>query len=198
MSHVKITSAARGGTVEVDGENISAGLHGVSVRLNATTPAEVTLDLHLPVVEFDGEADIYVSGATRDTLRALGWTPPVQPSGDGDVVEQTTQELLKTWRTHAKLGTKASPEEHCRSLAKTLADAGLLRTEPQQDAEPTSIRFGDYTIPVRTDPTMPKDAFRLETTAPCPTCSGPSRETVGMVCQTCGTDYGKADSDGRV
>ena len=25
---------------------------------------------------------------------------------------------------------------------------------------------------------------------PCPTCSGPSRETVGMVCQTCGTDYG--------
>lgn len=25
---------------------------------------------------------------------------------------------------------------------------------------------------------------------PCPACSGPSRETVGMVCQTCGTDYG--------
>lgn len=25
---------------------------------------------------------------------------------------------------------------------------------------------------------------------PCPTCSGPVRETVGMVCQTCGTDYG--------
>ncbi len=24
----------------------------------------------------------------------------------------------------------------------------------------------------------------------CPTCSGPIRETVGMVCQTCGTDYG--------
>jgi hypothetical protein len=23
----------------------------------------------------------------------------------------------------------------------------------------------------------------------CPTCMGPSRETVGMVCQTCGTDY---------
>lgn len=25
--------------------------------------------------------------------------------------------------------------------------------------------------------------------APCPTCSGSRRETVGMVCQTCGTDY---------
>ena len=25
---------------------------------------------------------------------------------------------------------------------------------------------------------------------PCPTCSGPSRETVRMACPTCGTDYG--------
>ena len=28
---------------------------------------------------------------------------------------------------------------------------------------------------------------------PCPTCSGPIRETVGLVCQTCGTDYGAGD-----
>ncbi|GAA0494694.1 hypothetical protein Ade02nite_19890 [Paractinoplanes deccanensis] len=28
----------------------------------------------------------------------------------------------------------------------------------------------------------------------CPTCSGPSRETVGMVCQTCGTDYAADES----
>lgn len=36
--------------------------------------------------------------------------------------------------------------------------------------------------------------------APCPTCSGPIRETVDMVCQTCGTDYAPdsqpADGDG--
>lgn len=29
---------------------------------------------------------------------------------------------------------------------------------------------------------------------PCPTCTGPVRETVGMVCQTCGTDYGAAST----
>lgn len=29
---------------------------------------------------------------------------------------------------------------------------------------------------------------------PCPTCSGPTRETVGMVCQTCGTDYAAGSS----
>lgn len=27
---------------------------------------------------------------------------------------------------------------------------------------------------------------------PCPTCTGQTRETTGMVCQTCGTDYGAA------
>jgi hypothetical protein len=28
------------------------------------------------------------------------------------------------------------------------------------------------------------------TREPCPTCTGTARETVGMVCQDCGTDYG--------
>lgn len=52
----------------------------------------------------------------------------------------------------------------------------------------------------RTCPTCQHDAPALghDTAAPrcmyhraepCPTCSGPIRETVGMVCQTCGTDY---------
>lgn len=50
-------------------------------------------------------------------------------------------------------------------------------------------------------------AARPAVDAPCPTCSGPSRETVGMVCQTCGRDYGSPSTipdawrdrrDGRV
>jgi len=37
-----------------------------------------------------------------------------------------------------------------------------------------------------------EDAVRAYPTAgPCPTCSPPVRETVGLVCQTCGTDYGQ-------
>lgn len=31
----------------------------------------------------------------------------------------------------------------------------------------------------------------------CPTCSGPVRETVGMICQTCGTDYATPASAGE-
>jgi hypothetical protein len=37
------------------------------------------------------------------------------------------------------------------------------------------------------------EPFRNQADAPCPTCSGPVRETVGMVCQTCGTDYAAQD-----
>lgn len=33
--------------------------------------------------------------------------------------------------------------------------------------------------------------YRVSGRNECPTCSGPVRETVRMVCQTCGTDYGK-------
>jgi len=31
----------------------------------------------------------------------------------------------------------------------------------------------------------------VDAPAPCPICQGPSRETVGLVCQTCGRDYGR-------
>jgi len=34
--------------------------------------------------------------------------------------------------------------------------------------------------------------------APCPTCMLGSRETVGMVCQTCGTDYGYRTAEERL
>jgi hypothetical protein len=37
------------------------------------------------------------------------------------------------------------------------------------------------------------EPFRNQADAPCPTCSGPVRETVGMVCQSCGTDYAARD-----
>lgn len=44
---------------------------------------------------------------------------------------------------------------------------------------------------------VPLNAFRSDLPpAPCPTCQGPVRETVGMVCQTCGRDYGAPPLDG--
>jgi hypothetical protein len=36
---------------------------------------------------------------------------------------------------------------------------------------------------------------RVARPKPCPTCTGPIRETVGMVCQTCGADYNVTTSD---
>ena len=39
-------------------------------------------------------------------------------------------------------------------------------------------------------PTVPTRKILAVLEGRCPTCSPPVRETVGMVCQTCGTDYG--------
>lgn len=38
---------------------------------------------------------------------------------------------------------------------------------------------------------VPTYMVRTMVTSGCPTCMGRSRETVGLVCQTCGTDYGE-------
>lgn len=37
------------------------------------------------------------------------------------------------------------------------------------------------------------DYTKLDPCPNCPTCRGENRETVGLVCQTCGTDYGTPD-----
>lgn len=74
--HVKITSTGKGGRIEVDGEDVSSGLSGVSVRLDPRELAEVEFHLHLPTVEIDGEYEVRMADATWDTLRSLGWTSP--------------------------------------------------------------------------------------------------------------------------
>jgi DNA-binding CsgD family transcriptional regulator len=38
---------------------------------------------------------------------------------------------------------------------------------------------------------LAEEAARRLADDPCPTCTGPLRETVGMICQTCGTDYSR-------
>jgi hypothetical protein len=72
-------------------------------------------------------------------------------------------------------------EEVCEAFAET--DPELLRAELVQ----VMAVAGNWIehIDRRESVTRPK---------PCPTCSWPSRETVGLVCQTCGRDYSTADA----
>ncbi len=71
---------------------------------------------------------------------------------------------------------------------------GLPR--PLRDLEAVAVSFGlqsDLLDVVRTFKAATEDQTPQLAGSPalgCPTCTGPIRETVGLVCQTCGTDYG--------
>jgi len=78
-----------------------------------------------------------------------------------------------------------------RPVAQVLADHRIC-----------NARYGEVTCYCNPLPWMTLDEYggHIEALAaseqePCPTCSWPSRETVGMVCQTCGTDYGAPEPD---
>ena len=74
---------------------------------------------------------------------------------------------------------------------------GTLRRLEQAEAAIARVREFRMTVTPNTDYNdgynrALEDAKRA-LDGPCPTCRGPIRETVGLVCQTCGTDYGRLD-----
>lgn len=76
-SKLSITSGSAGGTVVMDGQDISTSLYGLSVHLDARTPPAVTLDVLVHDLSTDMDnARIQIPAATHDLLVRLGWTPP--------------------------------------------------------------------------------------------------------------------------
>lgn len=66
---------------------------------------------------------------------------------------------------------------HCADAYERYADDCRERAHSAQE-----LRRHRYDVEHYTD-------MARQAQGDCPTCSGPIRETVGMVCQTCGTDY---------
>lgn len=64
--------------VEVDGNDISKALRGLTVRLGAGHLPEVELDLSvIDVTDFGmPEVMVHIPEAVHDALVKLGWTPP--------------------------------------------------------------------------------------------------------------------------
>ncbi|MBB4700098.1 hypothetical protein [Sphaerisporangium siamense] len=67
------------GFIEVDGKN-AKGIRGFTVQGTVNDWPTATLDVILFEAEIDGKAYVDVPEKTRDTLIALGWTPPGEPS----------------------------------------------------------------------------------------------------------------------
>lgn len=68
---------ATGGTVMLDGEDISDGVRGLTLEAAVGEVTRVTLDI--PVVVTSEAADnveVFMPDQTRDLLIKLGWTPP--------------------------------------------------------------------------------------------------------------------------
>ena len=77
-----ITAQAPGerSTITIDGHDISNALTGLTLEIGVGKVPTATLDLLLiDTTEYqDAETRILIPEATRDTLVALGWTPPEQ------------------------------------------------------------------------------------------------------------------------
>ncbi|MFI6814442.1 hypothetical protein ACIBG7_18670 [Nonomuraea sp. NPDC050328] len=65
----------RGGTIEIDGQPVR-GVRGIKVETDINSLTTVTLDVIVRGLDLDSLAHVDVPEKTRETLIALGWTPP--------------------------------------------------------------------------------------------------------------------------
>ena len=74
---VKLSSAPPGGSLVVDGQDLSNATRGFTFTARAGEMPALTVDLRVDDISADGEvADIVIPTETRAALMALGWTPP--------------------------------------------------------------------------------------------------------------------------
>jgi hypothetical protein len=86
----------------------------------------------------------------------------------------------------AELAALRQQLNEAQTAIRTLVGDGSILTKIHDDVR--QLLSDKLTL----DAVMGYELGRAEaevTTGGCPTCTGPVRETVGMVCQTCGTDY---------
>lgn len=77
--------ATGGGTVEVDGHDISHTVRGLTLKSDVGSEPQLVLDLTIHTGEIDGQAHVHIPADTAATLVDLGWTPP----DDGQPVDLT-------------------------------------------------------------------------------------------------------------
>lgn len=99
------------------------------------------------------------------------------------------------WYDHGRYGLPDSPKRRHYRVTNRALVAAVDALDADQPAEPAPDtpagarrRAEHAAAPLRAEIAELRQHLRG-----CPTCSGSIRETVGMVCQTCGTDYAPPD-----
>ncbi|GAQ61904.1 hypothetical protein [Streptomyces scabiei] len=93
--------ALGGGTVEVNGHDISDAVRGFTLTGEAGHMPRLGLDLRLFTGEVEGEVQVHIPDETAATLVALGWTPPprlfkmdgVLTEGDADTAREALRQM---------------------------------------------------------------------------------------------------------
>jgi hypothetical protein len=85
MFHQLKIASRNGGAAQVilDGIDIRDAVTGLSLKLEAGQPAEVTLHTIPDHTYFHGAAKVMLPRQTHEALVRLGWTPP-PPEGGGE------------------------------------------------------------------------------------------------------------------
>lgn len=105
----------------------------------------------------------------------------------------TRDELAAAAAAARAAGELLTAQQPVIDAAVTLIEAGDRNDRP--DATTQDER--DYDDAGDHLETVTRTYIAQEHARPCPTCTGPIRETVDMICQSCGTDYGPAPTDPR-
>lgn len=73
---IRVTSDGVGGHVQLDGVDISDGVYGITLKFKAGHLPN--LELELPMIQTETDANVIILDKTRDLLIQLGWTPPAE------------------------------------------------------------------------------------------------------------------------
>jgi hypothetical protein len=75
---IKLTENGGIGTeIEVEGARIENGVRALIIEASTGGSPRISLELGtVEAVDVDGHVKVLMTGATRDALIALGWTPP--------------------------------------------------------------------------------------------------------------------------
>lgn len=102
---VRLTLGPTGGTVELDGRDVSHAVRGFELTQEVGYRPQLTLDLVVDQVVSSGRTVVLISEAVQELLVSFGWTPPGATPLDPDNVREPANQdaALAVLRRAARL-----------------------------------------------------------------------------------------------
>ncbi|MCY0919619.1 MULTISPECIES: hypothetical protein [unclassified Streptomyces] len=98
---VRLALTSTGGTVEVDGHDISDTVSGFTLTQRAGEPPAIALDLALYTAMVEGVATLAMKPGTDNLLTSFGWTRPGQ-AAPAEPVEQSLADRIRALHTPSR------------------------------------------------------------------------------------------------